>query len=211
MSEQIKCYIEDLFVELNEEVEHIVKFSATSDMATKQIMDCVSSKITASSKSYIATLYSALSKATLKEADFEDDVNANKFYALNLRQKLAEKYQFSICNLDSYSKGLDFKEINQLYASAAVSVGSAAVGGILLGVLSGVVHIPMVVIIAGAVLAGIGGGCYTYFKYIPEKDKKNYIAAVNFFMKNLKNELLHWVDAVVTFYNQQVDNLKKSL
>lgn len=211
MSEQIKVYIKDLFLELNEEVNRIVASSATSDVSTKQIMDCVSSKITASSKSYIATLYSTLSKETLKEAIFEDDANANRFYDLNLRQKLSERYQFSIDNLDSYSKGLDFKEINRLYTSAAVAVGSAAVGGILLGALTGVIHIPMVVIIAGSVLAGIGGGAYSYTKYVPEINKRNYLIAVHSFMHGLESEMFNWVDSVGSYYNQQVDELKKSL
>lgn len=211
MSENIKGYIKDLFVELNEEVNSIVTSSATSSMATKQIMDCVSSEITASCKSFIATLYSTLSKETLKEAIFEDDANANKFYDLNMRQKLSEKYQFSIGSLNSYSKGLEFKEINQLYTSAAIAVGSAAVGGILLGALSGVVNIPMVVIIAGAVLAGVGGGAYTYTKYVPENNKRNYLIAVNSFMKSLESEMMKWVDSVVAYYNQQMDELRNSL
>lgn len=211
MSKQIKSYIEDLFVELNKEVDHIVRSSTTSDIATKQIMDCVSSKITASSKSYIATMYSTCSKETLKEDIFENDANANMFYNLNLRQKLSENYQFNVDSLDSYGKGLDYKEINRLYTSAAVAVGSVAVGGILLGALSGVVHIPMVVIIAGAVLAGIGGGAYTCVKYVPERNKQNYIAAVHTFMNSLESEMLNWVDSVLAYYDQQVGELKKSL
>lgn len=211
MSKQIKCYIEDLFVELSDEVDRIIQSSTTSDIATKQIMDCVSSKITASAKSYMATMYSTLSRETLKESVFEDDANANKFYDLNLRQKISEKYDFSIDRLDSYSKGLNFTEINRLYTSAAVAAGSTAVGGILLGVLSGMVHIPMVVIIAGAVLAGIGGSAYTYVKYVPERNKQNYIATVHTFVNSLKSEMLNWVDSVLAYYDQQVDEFKKSL
>ena len=117
----------------------------------------------------------------------------------------------NVDSLDSYSKGLDYKEINRLYASAAVAVGSVAVGGILLGALSGVVHIPMVVIIAGAVLAGIGGGAYTCVKYVPERNKQNYIVTVHTFMNSLESEMLNWVDSVLAYYDQQVDELKKSL
>lgn len=211
MSAQIKEYINELFVELNASVEEIIEATSSSDMATKQIMACVSSGITAASKGYISTLYSVLSKETLKETIFQDDANANKFYDMNLRQKLTDKYQFNIDSLEAYSKGLEYKEINQLYTSAAVAAGSAAVGGMLLGVLSGVVHLPMVVIIAGAVLAGIGGGGYTYSKYVPSKNKENYRIAVQSFMRDLEEEMLNWVDAVVEYYHQQVDELKKSL
>lgn len=211
MSEKVKGYIEKLFVEMNEEVSKIANTSPTSVIATQEIMEYVSSKISASSKGYMIDLYGELSKKTLSEKIFEDSANANKFYELNMRRKISDAYQFDVKDLNSYNTGVDFKEINRAYASAGAAAGTAAAGGILLGALSGVVHIPMVVIIAGAVLAGLSAGGVTYTKVVPEKNKSNFKEAVDAFMNSLKIELLNWVDNVVKFYNQKVEELKATL
>lgn len=211
MSEKVKDYIKNLFVDLKEEVTDIVRTSPSPTVATQRIMEFVSGKIAASSQGYMVDLYGELSKKTLSEEIFQDPANANKFYALNMRQKISDAYQFDVQDLRSYSTGVDFREINRVYASAGVAAGSAVVGGILMGVLSGVVDIPMVVIIAGAILAGVAGGGVTYVKVVPEKNKMNYLKAVAAFMVELEGELLNWVDEVVKFYNQKIAELKATL
>lgn len=143
MSEKVKSYIKELFVELNEEVADIVKASPSSAVATQSITEFVSVKIAASSQGYMVDLYGELSRKTLNEEIFKDPANANKFYQLNMRQMISDAYQFEVQNLESYRTGLDFKEINRVYASAGAAVGSAAVGGILLGALSGAIDIPL--------------------------------------------------------------------
>ena len=211
MSENVKRHIGELFVEMNGEIASIIRTSPTSAIATRSIMEYVSSKIAATSQGYMADIYGELSKKTLSEKIFENPANANKFYELNIRQKISDAYQFDVKDLNAYNAGVDFKEINRAYASAGAAAGTAAVGGIILGALSGVVHIPMVVIIAGAVLAGLSAGGVTYTKVVPEKNKSNFKEAVDAFMNSLKMELLNWVDNVVKFYNQKVEELKATL
>lgn len=209
-NEKVKGLIVDLFDDIREEVSELIRISPNTTAATESIIEYVSGKITASSKGYITTLYSELSKATLAEPIFESDVNANKFYDLELKQKIYEAYQFDVGDLSAYKADITSKEINVAYATAASAVGGAAVGGILLGVLSGVVDIPLVVIIAGAVLAGIGGGAVAY-KTVPEKNAENYTTGALSFLNSLESELLTWVDTIVDYYNQQVEELKKTL
>ena len=209
-NEKVKGLIQNLFDEIREEVSDLIRVSANSTVATESIMEYVSGKITASSKGYITTLYSELSKVTLAEQIFESDVNANKFYDLELKQKIYSAYQFDVSDLSAYKAGITSKEINVAYATAGAAVGGVAVGGVLLGALSGVVHIPMVVIIAGAVLAGLGGG-YTAHKNIPVKNAANYTDGAISFLDDLEAELLTWVDTIVDYYNQQVEELKKTL
>ena len=207
----VKGMIHDLFTDMNSQMEEIIRTSTTANMATKRIMEYVSSTVASNSLGYISALYSSLSKKTLSEEVFQNVENANRFYELGLRKKLVEAYEFDVENVSAYKAGIDFKEINRIYASAGAAVGSATVGGILLGVLSGIVDIPMVVIIAGAVLAGVAGGSVTYAKVVPEINKKQYAASVFSFMKELEDSMNKWVDDVVRFYNQQVAELKKAL
>lgn len=207
----VKQHIKNLFIEMNDEVRQIVKVSTSADSATQEVMEYVSSSIAAASRGYMADLYSIFSKKTLNDPAFQDSANANKFYDLNMRQQIANAYQFDIKDLKTYCDGVNYKEINRLYASAGVAVGSATVSGILLGALSGMVKIPMVIVIAGAVLVGLTGGGITYAKVVPEQNKTRFINAVMQFMSELEAEMLTWVDSVEAFYDEQINTLKKNL
>ena len=110
--------------------------------------------------------------------------------------------------LDAYRAGLDYQEINRKYTSAAVAAGSATAGGILLGVLSGAVDIPVFVIIAGAVLCGLGGGAVSYCKVVPDKNKKRFEDSIRNLLSVMDGELRSWVDGVVAFYHKEVDSLR---
>ena len=130
----VKKMINDLFAEMTGQIEAIVRSSSSAEMATKRIMEYVSSTVAAKSLGYISALYSSLSKETLSEELFKSPENANKFYELGLRQKLIDGYEFDVESVSAYKAGVDFKEINRIYTSAGAAVGTTAVSGILLGV-----------------------------------------------------------------------------
>lgn len=212
MSDEIvKRMIDELFNTMEIKVKDILANSRNSEQATLLITEYISSTVAAESLGYMSVLYSHLSKKTLSENVFRAPANANKFYELGLRKKLVDAYEFDIDSVASYKSGIDFNEINRVYTAAGAAVGSAAVSGILLGVLNGVVDIPVVVIIAGAVLAAIGGGSVTFFKVVPDINKQRFESAVDSFMKELKESILNWVDDVTNFYNREVEELKKTL
>jgi hypothetical protein len=217
-SAKVKEHIKKLFVEINEDVSEIIDASPDSEIATTNIIEYVSTKITAATGGYMADLYGALSKDTLNELIFHSAENANKFYELNLRQQIADAYRFDIQDLNSYSQGVNYKSITQSYMDALIKGGvvvvSAAVGAglaaLLRKMLWGVVKLPMVVVIAGAILCG-GLGAYAYGQTSPKKSKKKYASAVHTFLSHLETDLMDWVDEVERFYNQKVDELKKTL
>lgn len=206
----VKRNIQLLFEEMNEEVERIVTSSPTADMATQGILGYVPEKVAMAAEGYMIDLYRILSTNTLNEPVFQSAENANKFYELQLRQKIAAAYRFDVKDLKEYIEGKSFNEINALYSAAIAGVGGAVVGGVLLGLLSGVVvHIPVVGIIAGAFLAGLASaGIYSG---VSKTKKKNYREAVQSFMSDLEKELMKWVDSVIDFYNSAVDGLKTTL
>lgn len=213
MSEQINSLIHEQFEILSHEVDNIINSNLRLDKATKEIVDHVSRRLTTKSDGYISSLYTQLSKKTLQDPIFQKDENINQFYELHLRNVLIERYQLDIKTLASWKngKGIDFKEVNSLYTSAAATAGGAGIVGILLGVLSKIIDIPLVVVIAGAVLAGLGSGAYTYTRYVPEKNKKLYKHAVHNFMNSLERDMIAWMAQVEKYYDEQVEMLKKDL
>jgi len=206
----VKRNIQLLFEEMNGEIESIVASSPTADMATQGILDYVPEKVAMAAEGYMIDLYKVLSTNTLNEPIFQSAANANKFYELQLRQKIATAYRFDVKDLQDYIEGKSFDEINTLYFTAIAGVGGAVVGGALLGLLSGVVvHIPVVGIIAGAIVAGLASaGIYSG---VSKTKKKDYRKAVQSFMADLENELMKWVDGVIDFYNSAVNELKATL
>lgn len=201
---ELKNEIHIMFQELAVKAKEITDTSRTSQMATERISKVVSSKVAAESEGYIVDMYTYLVAKIKEDEYFKDPEHINAFYRLNLREELNNRYHFEVESLDSYKKGIEFKEVNKLYAAAGVAAGTLAVGGILKFAISGLICIPIAVIIAGAVIAGIA----TYFS-VPEKNKKKYNQAVNKFLNDMENEILDWLTEVENYFDSRVRSLYK--
>lgn len=211
MLDEVKKELDKNFIEINSKIESIVQHSRRSSDATEEIMNYLSSKLTSSCKGYVALEYSVKSKKTLQEEIFKSAENANRFYDLNLRQKLADAYDFNIKDFSAYKEGVDFDEINKTWLSLGAAAGTGTLAGILLFVLSKQIHIPVAVVIAGAVLVGLGCGAFTCKEAIPKRNKKQYAESVRKFMSDLKTEVEIWIEGIEKYYDGQVNELKKEL
>ena len=203
-SKELEKQLHQLFEELSEKTDQIASEARTNTEATDRIMRLVSSSISAEAEGYMVDMYACLVDKIKSEEYFKNPENLNAFYRLNLREELNEKYQFNIDNIDAYKKGIEYKEINQLYVAAGAAVGTLALGGILKFALSSVIGIPFPIIIAGALVAA----CATYFA-IPTKNRKDYKKAVDKFMKDLENDILDWFVDVEVYFDEQVRTLYK--
>lgn len=201
---EIEQDVKSMFQELENKSHEIISNSRTAKAATEKISEMVSSRITTESEGYIVDMYSSLSKKIREEEYFKDPKHLNDFFHLNLREQLNEKYHFEITSIEAFQKGIEYKEVNSLYVAAGTAAGTLAVGGILKFAIVGFIHIPLAVIIAGAVAAGI-----TAYFVVPSKSKKNYTAAVHKYLHDLENEILNWLVEIEEYFNQQVRTLYK--
>ena len=203
-SKELEKQLHQLFEELSEKTDQIASEARTNTEATDRIMRLVSSSISAEAEGYMVDMYACLVDKIKRAEHVKNPENLNAFYRLNLREELNEKYQFNIDNIDAYKKGIEYKEINQLYVAAGAAAGTLALGGILKFALSSVIGIPFPIIIAGALVAA----CATYFA-IPTKNRKDYKKAVDKFMKDLENDILDWFVDVEVYFDEQVRTLYK--
>ena len=203
-NKELEKQLRELFIEINKKVDKIVSESRTNTEATERIMRVISSTISAEAEGHMVDIYSNLVERIKAEEFFANQDNLNAFYRLNLRNELNEKYQFNIENIDAYKKGIEYREINQLYSAAGAAAGTLALGGILKFALSNTVGIPFAVVIAGALVAA----CVTYFS-VPTKNRKEYKKAVEKFMKELETEILDWFVDVEVYLDEQVRTLYK--
>lgn len=197
--------VRKMFRELKIKTNEIIESSNSMQIATERISDAVSSKIAAESEGYIVDMYASLVSKIKSEDYFKDPDHLNAFYRLNLRDSLNEKYHFDIQSLDAYKKGIQYKEINAIYASLAASAGTLAIGGILKYVILTQVSIPIAVIIAGAVAAGIAA-----YLTIPAKNKKEYSKAVDKYLNDLENGILDWLTDIDEYFDEQIRSLYKA-
>ena len=75
MCNRTKEYIDKMFLKINADVSKIIENSSTAEIATQQIMETVSNKITVAIQGYMIDIYSELSKATLLEPIFQKPEN----------------------------------------------------------------------------------------------------------------------------------------
>lgn len=200
---KLQKQVKQMFRDLQTKADEVITSSSTYKIASERMMNMVSSRVSAETEGYIIDLYASFAERIRKEEFFQNPEHLNAFYRLNLREELNSKYHFEIGSLDVYKKGIDYDEINRLYASLGVMAGTLAVGGILKFAISGAVNIPFAVIIAGAVAAA----CAAYFKIVPKKNKKEFRRAVNKFLNDLENDILNWFVDVENFFESRVRTL----
>lgn len=191
-----------MFAELQKRTMKIASEAKTNTEATERIMRVVSGTISSEAEGYMVDMYACLVEKIKNEEFFQNPENMNAFYRLNLREDLNEKYQFNIESIDAYKRGIEYKEVNQLYVAEGAAAGTLALGGILKFTLSSSIGIPFPIIIAGALVAA----CAAYFA-IPTKNRKDYKKAVDKFLHDLENDILDWFVEVEVYFDRQVRNL----
>ena len=201
-NKELEKQLHDLFAELQKRTMKIASEAKTNTEATERIMRVVSGTISSEAEGYMVDMYAFLVEKIKNEEFFQNPENMNAFYRLNLREDLNEKYQFNIESIDAYKRGIEYKEVNQLYVAAGVAAGTLALGGILKFALSSSIGIPFPIIIAGALVAA----CAAYFA-IPTKNRKDYKKAVDKFLHDLENDILDWFVEVEVYFDRQVRNL----
>ena len=201
-NKELEKQLHDLFAELQKRTMKIASEAKTNTEATERIMRVVSGTISSEAEGYMVDMYACLVEKIKNEEFFQNPENMNAFYRLNLREDLNEKYQFNIESTYAYKRGIEYKEVNQLYVAAGVAAGTLALGGILKFALSSSIGIPFPIIIAGALVAA----CAAYFA-IPTKNRKDYKKAVDKFLHDLENDILDWFVEVEVYFDRQVRNL----
>ena len=204
-NKELELQIDELFSELYKKVDEIIVTSKTYKTALERITNTIASIVATESEGYIVDLYTSLVDDIKKDDYFKNPNHLNDFYRLNLREELNEKYNFEITSLDSYKKGIEFDEINNLYATAGAAAGTLAVGGILKFAISGIVNIPFIVIIAGAV-----GAALVVNKAIIIQNKKEFKIVVDKFLKDMEHEIIDWLNDVADYFQSRVNSLRGS-
>lgn len=152
---ELKTEIHTMFQELTVKAKEIKVNFKTAQIAIERIIEAVSSRVAAESEGYIIDIYNFLVTKIKADEYFQDPDYLNSFYRLNLREKLNDKYHFEVKSLDAYKIGIEFKEVNKLYAAIRAIAGTLVVGCILKFAISEFINIPVPIIIICTIIIGV--------------------------------------------------------
>lgn len=208
-STTIKPKVDAMFTELRKKVATIVSESSTSDEAIAAVTKLVSSELTTRSKSIMSDMLFELSD-TLMETEFFSDISRqNKFFEINLRQEILNKYQFAPSTTVNYREAS--REIQALKVGGTVLVvgGVVEVGVVLISglSLSSLVPVPISVLI----VASIGVAVADYYAIEPTRSKKTLGQALDNYLMQVQGQFLEWFDEVELFFNKRVEEIKKTM
>lgn len=208
-SKKINSKVESMFDELEKKISTIVRDSSTSRDAIDRVTSIVSSELTARSKSILSDMLFDLSDELMETEFFNDISRQNQFSAINLRQEILSKYQFTP------STTVDYKAASREIEALAVAGTVFAVGGVIeVGTvlikglsLSSLVPIPISVLL----VASIGAALADYFAVSPNRSKKQMINAIDNYLLQAKKQFLNWFDEVENYFNMRVEEIKKTM
>lgn len=208
-SKKINSKVNTMFDELEKKVSSIVRDSSTSHEAIDRVTAIVSSELTARSKSILSDMLFDLSDELMETDFFKDISRQNQFSAINLRQEILSKYQFTPSATVDYR--VASREIEALAVGGSVLVvgGIIEVGTVLIkGLsLSSLVPIPISVLL----VASIGAALADYFAVSPNRSKKQMISAIDTYLEQAKQQFLDWFDEVENYFNMRVEEIKKTM
>lgn len=208
-SATIKPKVDSMFQSLQKKIFVIINNSISSDEAITTITEIVSSELSSRSKSILSDMLFDLSDATLATDFFADISRQNKFYAINLRQEILNKYQFTP------STSINFQEVSRttqalkIGGATFVIGGAAELGAVLINglSLSRLLPLPIGLLIA----ASIGAALTQYYAIAPAKNKKTLEQAINTYLEEVQKQFFNWFDEIEKYFYMRVEEIKQTM
>lgn len=208
-STTIKPKVDTMFTDLREKVATIVAESSDSNEAVATVTKLVSSELSTRSKSILSDMLFDLSDNLMETEFFLDISKQNKFYEINLRQEILNKYQFApstTVNYQEASRKIQALKVGgaTLLAGGVIEVGVVLIAGLSL---SSLVPVPIGLLI----IASIGAAVADYYAIEPARNKKALAAALDNYLVQAQKQFLGWFDEVEVFFNKRVEEIKQTI
>lgn len=215
-SETLEPKIEVMFENLRKKVSSVVIESLTSNEAITDATKLVSSELTTRSRSILSDMLFDLSRKLLDTDFFATPARKNKFYEINLRQEILNKFQFTpsiTINYQEESRTVQALKIGgaTLTVGGVAELGYALISSLSLSsakvAFSRLVPIPVCVL----VVCSLGAALVDYFVIAPKKNKKTLDQALDRYLNATKEQFVNWFDEVEKYFNMRIEEIKQTL
>jgi len=208
-SSVIKPKVDTIFNSLREKISSVVAQSPDSKDALDQVTRLVSSELTTRSKSILSDMLFELSDKQMATNFFSDISRQNRFFELNLRQEILNKYQFTPNTAVSYKEASRAVQALKVGGTTFVVGGVVEIGIVLAAGLKfpSLVPIPICLLI----VASIGAALADYYAIEPKKNKTALAKALDEYLIGAKQQFLNWFDEVEKYFNMRVEEIKQTM
>ena len=206
-SEQIVPKVTKMFNNLRKQSEEIINNSASSHTAVTRIVELVAAVTSSRSNSILTDMLYDLTNTVLETQYFQDISLQNQFLEMNLRQEILDRYQFS-------ASKVDYQEASRAMQALKVGGSVFAIGGIgelgyvlVKGLkISNLVPLPVGVLVAFA----FGAALMDYLAIEPSRSKMKFKHAVDIYLRDTQKQFLQWFDDIEIYFNERVEEFKRT-
>lgn len=208
-SKKIEEKVNVMFSELRKKTSSIVNKSSSPSNAIDMITQLASSELSSRSKSILSDMLFELSDEAMRSEFFSDIGSQNRFYEVNIRQEILNKYHFSTKEEIKYSD--ESNSANAFKAGASTfAIGSVAVlGYVLVKELSVSSLVPISV--CALIALSIGVALTDYYAIEPKRNKKSLEEALDKYLSESQVQFMDWFDEVEKYFNTRVEEIKNEM
>ena len=193
--QKIEKYIEKIVSNVQKDVQKYINSRLSDKQVVEKVVNVTVNKITPESKMILSSVYNMLMGKTLQEPLFLESTNKAAFYEMDILKEIQNKFDFEVPSEINYEESK--KTVNKLIASGAVIV----VGGVISIAMDSWIPVGIAVILAGIMVALIS------------RNKKTVAldSIISEYFDNVKASLLSWIETIVLYYDERVEELKGKL
>ena len=168
---------------------------ASSDIINR-VTTLTVNKIAPQSKMLLSSAYNMMMVRTLSDPFFSDSQNKAAFYEADILKEITSKFDFAVPTEINYQR--DYSTLKTLAASGAVVVA----GGLIGVTLTSWIPVGIAVVLAGIMEFVIKSKCRI--------SNNNLNQLITEYLQNVKRSFILWIDAIESFYDNKVAELKKN-
>ncbi|CEP34092.1 MULTISPECIES: hypothetical protein [unclassified Halomonas] len=209
-NKKIKTKVDKMFNDLRTEVTKILDETNSFNDSVHRISQRVSSEMVSRSKNILSDMLFELDDALFETPFFATHITRqNEFLALNLRQEILNKYQFTL------NTTVDYQEAPRIMQAAKVGGGVLAIGGIsTIGAVlatglsvSNLVPVPVGLLFAAA----FGAAMTNYLIVEPNRNKKNLYLAIEKYLSEAQQQIHNWFNEVENYFDRRAGEIKQHM
>ena len=176
-------------------MQSMKKGIASSDIINR-VTTLTVNKIAPQSKMLLSSAYNMMMVRTLSDPFFSDSQNKAAFYEADILKEITSKFDFAVPTEINYQR--DYSTLKTLAASGAVVVA----GGLIGVTLTSWIPVGIAVVLAGIMEFVIKSKCRI--------SNNNLNQLITEYLQNVKRSFMLWIDAIESFYDNKVAELKKN-
>ena len=193
---KIEAQLDKLLNSIKKDSEHAIQGGAKASEVIGRVTKLTINKVSPESKMLLSSAYNMMMERTLSDPYFSDPQHKASFYEKDILKLINAKFDLSVPSEIAYQE--EPATMKNMIASGAV----VATGGIVSITLSSWLPVCIAAVLAGIMVYVLKSNRST------AQSNNDVGKLIDEYLQNVKQSFMLWLDAVETFYDEQVEELK---